>query len=100
MFRAKPWRETSNHTRLLLSHIDTHSPVKTCTLSRWISQVFKYAGTNTEMFTSHTVRAASSSKAKTWLYLSQILKKGQWFIESTWQKFYNKEIFPDTTTFR
>ena len=48
------------------------------------------------MFTSHSVRAASTSKAKTLgISLSQILKKGQWSKESTWQKFYNKEIFPE-----
>ena len=29
-FRAKPWREKSNHTKLLISHIEPHSPVKTC----------------------------------------------------------------------
>ena len=101
IFRAKPWREKSNHNQLLLSHIEPHSPVKTCTLSRWICQVLKYAGINTKMFTSHSVRAASTSKAKTLgISLSQILKKGQWSKESTWQKFYNKEIFPEATTFQ
>ena len=101
IFRAKPWREKSTHNQLLLSHIEPHSPVKTCTLSRWICQVLKYAGINTKMFTSHSVRAASTSKAKTLgISLSQILKKGQWSKESTWQKFYNKEIFPEATTFQ
>ena len=101
IFRAKPWREKSNLNQLLLSHIESHSPVKTCTLLRWICQVLEYAGINTKMFTSHSVRAASTSKAKTLgISLSQILKKGQWSKESTWQKFYNKEIFPEATTFQ
>ena len=52
------------------------------------------------MFTSHFVRAASTSKAKTLdISLSQILKKGQWPKESIWQKFYNEEIFPEATHF-
>ena len=34
IFRAKPWREKSNHAQLLLSHIDPHSLVKLCTLPR------------------------------------------------------------------
>ena len=50
IFRAESWREKSNHTQLLFSHTEHYSPVKTCTLSRWICQVLKYAGINTKMF--------------------------------------------------
>ena len=90
-----------NHTQLLLSHVQARSPVKSCTLSRSICQVLKYAGINTEMFTSRLCRAASTSKAKTLgISLSQIVKKGHCSKESTWQKFYNEEIFPETTTFQ
>ena len=72
--------------------------MKTCTLSRWICQVLKHAGINTKMFTSHSVREAPTLKAKTLgISLSQILKKGQWSKESTWQTSYNKEVFPETT---
>ena len=42
-------RKKSKHTKFLLSHIEPHSPVKTCRLSRWTCQVFKYAGINTKM---------------------------------------------------
>ena len=78
IWRAKPLREKSNHTQLLLSHTEPHSTVKTCTLSRWFCQVLKYAGINTNMFTSHSVRAVSTWKIKTLgISLSQILKKGQ-----------------------
>ena len=77
-FRAKSWREKSNHTKLLLSHVDPYSPVKTCTLSTWICEVLKYAGLNTKMFASNSVREASISKAKALcISLIQILKKGQ-----------------------
>ena len=99
--RAKPWREKSNHTQLLLNHIEPHSLVKKCTMSRWICQVYKYASINTKMFTPHFVTAASTLKAITLaISLSQIFKKSQWFKESTWPKFYNKEISPETTTFQ
>ena len=65
-----------NDHQLSLSHIEPQSLVKTCTLSRWICQVLKYAGINIKMFTSHSVRAASTSKAKTLgISLSQILKR-------------------------
>ena len=68
--RAKASRKKSNHTQLLLSHIESHSLVKICTLFRWICQVLKYAGINTKIFTSHSVRVTSILKAKTLLYLS------------------------------
>ena len=78
IWRAKPLREKSNHTQLLLSHTEPQSPVKTCILSRWFCQVLKYAGINTNMFTSHSVRAVSTWKIKRLgISLSQILKKGQ-----------------------
>ena len=61
----------------------------------------KFLNINTKIFTSHSVRAASTSKAKALgISLSQILKKSQWSKESTSQKFYNKEIFSDATTFQ
>ena len=69
IFRVKLWRQKSSHNQLLLSHFEFSSPVKTCTLSGWIFQVLKCAGINTKMFKSHSVRAASISKAKTWVYL-------------------------------
>ena len=52
-FRAKSWGKRSNHTQLLLSYIELHSPVKTCTFSRWTCQILKYAGINTKMFKPH-----------------------------------------------
>ena len=46
------------------------------------------------MFMSHTVRAASISKAKTLgISLSQIFIKNQWSKESTWQNSVIKRYF-------
>ena len=101
ILRAKPWREKSNHTQLLLNHIEPHSLVKKCTMSRWICQVYKYASINTKMFMPYFLTVASTSKAKTLtISLSQILKKSQWFKESTGPQFYHKDISPETTTFQ
>ena len=90
---SKPWTEGTQKTQLLLSYIKPHSPVKACTLSNWICEVLKYAGVDIKTFKSHSVRSASTSKAK-FLGVStkQILKRGRWSSKSTWQKFYNKEI--------
>ena len=69
---------------------------------KWICQVLKYSGINNKLFKSHCVRIPSTLKAKNieFISLSQILKKGQWSKELTWQKIYNKEIFSETTTFQ
>ena len=53
------------------------------------------------MFKSHSVSAASTPKLKTLaVFLSQNLRKDQWWKESTLQKFSNKEIFKEAITFQ
>ena len=96
---SKPWTEGTQKTQLLLSYIKPHSPVKACTLSNWICAVLKYADVDIKTFKSHSVRSASTSKAK-FLGVStkQILKRGRWSSKSTWQKFYNKEIISHEET--
>ena len=50
-------------------------------------------------FKSHSVRSASTSKAKSLgVSTKQILKRGRWSSKSTWQKFYNKEIISQEET--
>ena len=85
----------------MLNDIEPHSPVKICILSRWFCQVLNYADIDNKMLKSHSVRAASTLKAKKLgIPLAQILKKSLWFKESTQQKFYNKEMFSEATTFQ
>ena len=79
--------------QLLLSYIKPHSPVKACPLSNWICEVLIYAGVDIKTFKSHAARSVSTSKAKSLgVSTKQILKWGRWSSNSTWQKFYNKEI--------
>ena len=45
------------------------------------------------MFKAYSFRGASTSKAKVnGASLEDILKRGSWSNQSTWQKFYRKEI--------
>ena len=92
--RSKPWR--GNNQQLLLSFISPHNPISPKTVSRWITDFLKMAGIDTTHFTAHSTRSAASSKAKSMgASTSEILKRGHWSKESTFQKYYGKEILGD-----
>ena len=57
--KSQKWRNT-NQTQLLLSHINPHKEVTSCTISRWIKDVIKLAGINTDIFKGHSSRSAAS----------------------------------------
>ena len=52
------------NSQLLLSFIKPHGPVSTPTISRWIMIVLNLSGIDTKIFTGHSTRRASSSKAR------------------------------------
>ena len=62
------------------------------TISRWIKTTLSEAGVDMNIFTPHSTRAASTSKAGTRVPLETILKTAAWSGESTFRKFYNKPI--------
>ena len=71
------------------------------TVSKWIKEALKLAGTDVSIFKGHSTRAASSSKAiKVGLCLSDILARGSWSSSSTWQRFYNKQIVNDNDVYQ
>ena len=92
---SNPWRK--NESQLLLSYIRPYEKVSTSTISRWVVDVLKQSGIDTEMYKAHSTRSASTSKVKRKLNIfrlsiSDILKRRHWSGESTFQKFCNKEL--------
>lgn len=82
-----------SETQLLVSHIRPHDVVTTSTVSRWLCQALTLAGVDTSCFKGHSTRAASTSKADSkGLSISDIIKQGQWSTDSTFRKFYRKDI--------
>lgn len=82
--------------RLIISYIKPHKSVSSNTIARWIKTVMCRAGINTEIFTAHSVRSASTSKAKlNCVPISDILSKAGWSNMSTFAKFYDKNISRD-----
>jgi len=60
---------------------------------RWIKRTLEHAGIDQGIFQAHSVRSASTSKAKLkGVSLSTIAQAASWSTTSTFKKFYDKEI--------
>ena len=92
--RSGQWRQNGQPTQLLLSHIKPHIAVSSDTIARWIKTILKEAGINTQVFTAHSTRSASTSKAHSQgATLEEILARGSWSSKSsTWQRHYRKDV--------
>ena len=88
---TKTWR--GKETQLFLSHVSPHKAIGKSTIARWLKEVLNLSGINTDHFQAHSVRGASSSKVSSkGLSVQDILNRGNWSNESTWQRFYHKEV--------
>lgn len=86
-------KEEGGKISLILSYEHPHRPVKSATLARYVKTFLGWAGIDITVFTAHSTRAASSSKANNLgLSLKDIAKAGGWKRPSTFQKFYNFPI--------
>ena len=84
-------------TQLLIGQIKPHKEVVKSTIAGWLKLLLKKSGINTKIFTAHSFRSASSSKASLG---GNILKTGNWTNSSVWQKFYQKPITPCSKSFQ
>ena len=59
------------------------------------------SGINTEVFTGHSTRSASTSKAKaSGVSSNDIIKRVYWTQTSTFEKLYQREILPEGEEFQ
>ena len=66
-----------------------HKEVSKATISRWIKCLLSEAGIDTDIFSAHSTRAASSSAAKaSHVPINDILKTAGWSSERTFAKHY------------
>ena len=64
-------------------------------------KMLSWSGIDTNLFKTHSLRAASTSKVSCWgLQMKDILSNGNWSNESTWQKFYHKKISSPSERFQ
>ena len=80
-------------TRLFITYGKPHHPASKNTISRWCKQALAAAGINTKVFQSHSIRVASTSKAKSiGVSIDTILKYARWSKQNTFYKFYHRDI--------
>ena len=88
--RTNPVR---NSTKLFLTIKPPTRAVSPDTIRRWTKETLKEAGVDMSIFTPHSTRMASTSKANSSkLLLQTILKTAGWSKECTFRKYYGKPI--------
>ena len=92
---TQAWRISEiSHDGLFLALNEPHQAVKPSCIARWLTQFMEEAGINVETYKAHSVRSASTSKAKNQKSMScaQILKAASWANAHTFRQFYHKDI--------
>ena len=78
---------------LILSYSYPHKMVKSATLARYVKLFLGLAGIDLTVFTAHSTRSASTTKANNiGLSLKDIAKAAGWKSPNTFQKFYKFPI--------
>lgn len=93
--RTELIRENTEGTpdQLILGYAYPHKPVKSATLARYVKLFLGECGIDLTVFTAHSTRKASTSKANNLgLSLKMINKAGGWKSSSTFQKYYSFPI--------
>ena len=89
--------QSEGDTQLLLSHIKSHNPVKTYTVSRWMMEFLKASGIDTKYFSGHSTRYASTSNAKALgIPIVEIVNRVHWSSDSMFKKRYCVEVVSDS----
>lgn len=85
-----------NINNLFVSYRKPHGKVTSQTLSHWIKDVLHRSGIDTSVFSSHSTRHASTSKAnRLGVSMDIIRKTAGWSASSSvFARFYNREIVP------
>ena len=84
--------------KLFISYTKPHSAVGRETIARWCKSVLGYAGIDVNLFSSHSSRAAATSKAKSvGVSLTKILECAGWSNAQTFAGHYDKVVCPSDT---
>ena len=79
--------------KLFINYTFPYHPVCISTISRWVKYALELAGIDIYVFSSHSTRAASTTKAKSsGLSLVEINKAAGWSNSRTFARFYDKII--------
>lgn len=93
IFQTDPLRNRYNGRNLFIATIRPYKGITGSSLGRWIKAMLAEAGVNTSSFTAHSTRSASASKAaRSGVPIDTILKTAHWSNESTFSKFYRRDV--------
>ena len=94
---TEPLRKSeSQKQQLFIACVKPHKPVAPCTIARWLKTLMGLAGIDVTKFSGHSVRSASTSKAKRCgLSTPQVLERANWSNAGTFHKFYYRELSDD-----
>ena len=79
-------------TCLFIKTSKPYMPASKDTLEGWIKSVLHDVGIDITIFTPHSTRPASTSKAATKVPIETVLKTGGWRSMRTFANYYNKQI--------
>ena len=86
-------------TALFITSQKPHKAVSRSTISRWFKRAMQAAGVDTSIFTAHSVRSASTSKAAlSQVSIKTILATAGWSRATTFSRYYERPIV-DAHTF-
>ena len=83
----------NNETKLFISYVRPHKPVSRNSNSRWTKKTLRLCGIDTKVFTAHSTRSLSVSKANEKdVPVHEIMAKAGWKSAETFRKYYNKPV--------
>lgn len=91
-------RNSANEKNLFIGSVRPHKPVVGSTIASWIKRQLHEGGVDTQTFSAHSTRGAASSRAAArGVPIQAILKAANWSSESTFAKFYRRELDKEPT---
>ena len=100
IYCTEDWRSGDECSQVLLSSVNPDlsfvnpKPVAFSTISDWLKNVLRKAGTNIVTFKTHSTRSVYTYNADlSGALFEENSKRGLWSNKSIWQKFCNKTFF-------
>lgn len=96
MYLTDPARCRSNQNSLLIVTSKPFKRVVGATIGRWIKNLLKDVGIDTDTFSVHSTRGASASRAvRIGVAIDSVLSTAQWANTSTFARYYTSDIGVD-----
>ena len=87
-----------DETKLFVSYVRPHKPVSRDTISRWTKETLHLCGVDIKVFSAHSTRSASVSKASAKdVPLHEIMARAGWKSAETFHKYYNKPVVQENS---